>query len=1171
VKLNEVIVMRSRFSLVLFIAFAWPLLAQTGNTGAITGHITDPSGALVPDTKVRVVSQATNEAREVRSGSDGVFSVPLLPPGPYRVEVSKSGFTVTVIKDVNVSVTETSDVPIKLQLGSETTIVEVGTSAEVVQTDSSALGRVVGATSVEGLPLVARNYTQIIGLSPGVVGNVTNAGDLGRGNGGLGGTPGVGFSANGDYSYDNNFQMNGLQVNDVFQQGTTSGGVPIPNPDTIQEFKVQTGQYDAAFGRNAGANVNVVTRGGTNNFHGDLFEFFRNTDLNANSFFSNLNGQPRAVLNQNQFGGTIGGPIRKNKLLFFGSYQGTRQINGVSTSKTMFSVPLTNDRSAQGIANVLYGPGSTPADRRGTIQNAMGGVGPAIAPDGSNINPIALQILNLKLPNGNFLVPTPQTVSSSGPLSTRGSSTFNTPSRFDEDQYMANVDFLQTPNITLTGRFFLADSSQQVAFPGGNVPGFPQDTGNRFVTASLDHTWIISSALLNDAKIGFNRLVTNITQQTPFTYSSLGILSDQQNNALPILNVNGSFVLATSAIGQRAQNLYLAQDDFSWTHGRHTMRFGGGLTRIQRNYTQSAQPGQLVFLSFADLLLGLNGQQNGTNVFSNVYVSQDLTGLFDRAVRVWEAYGYVQDDYRVSERLTLNLGARYDWLPPMSENLGRFSDVYPWLLNPNPPTTGTLQGVVVASNFAGTVPSGVTQTGSNTVYNGTADQDFGPRVGFAYRILPKSSRLVLRGGYGIYYSTITGQVQTQNTTTQPFGLLRVLQATANSAATLENPFPSPKTTLASFPLFVPYTPTTSLTTNAVDPNLAPGRIQQYSANVQAKLQNDLLLEVGYVGTSGKHLQQFTSINQALFASASNPIRGITTDTLANIQQRVPYEGWTAAGLQDVRSAGNMLYNALQASLTKRFSHGLQFLASYTWSKTLVTDGANADANSQASSAIGNQYVPDLRYGPANFSRPQRFVFSYLYELPWLKSGVGWRSAILGSWSVSGVITVQSGNPLTLIGTNTNNVFGITNDLAPIPSACNASMLATSGAVSSKLNTFFNTSCVNTANASAALSSSNPAAWPIIGNDGKGTGFGNAPIGAVYGPGQSDWDIALLKRTRTQWPNDAANVEFRTEFFNAFNSAIFSNPDTNVSNTTFGRISATSVAPRIIQFGLKLIF
>ena len=354
------------------------ICAQTASTGALTGRVTDPSGAVVPDAAVKVVNLATNEARELRTAPDGGFSVPLLPPGNYRLEVSKSGFTTALVNSVGVSVTETSDVPIHLELGTEARTVEVRSAAEVVQTDSSALGRVVSERTVQNLPLVARNYTQIIGLSPGVTGNITNAGDLGRGSGGLGGTPGVGFNTNGDYSYDNNFQLNGLQVNDVFEQGTTSGGVPIPSPDSIQEFKVQTGQYDAAFGRNAGANVNVITRGGGNEFHGDLFEFFRNTDLNGNNFFSNMNGQPRAVLNQNQFGATMGGPIRKNKLLFFGSYQGTRQVNGVSSVKTVLGVPLTNDRSAQGIANVLYGPGSTVADRRGTLQNAMGGVGPAI-------------------------------------------------------------------------------------------------------------------------------------------------------------------------------------------------------------------------------------------------------------------------------------------------------------------------------------------------------------------------------------------------------------------------------------------------------------------------------------------------------------------------------------------------------------------------------------------------------------------------------------------------------------------------------------------------------------------------------------------------------------------------------------------------------------------------
>jgi hypothetical protein len=273
----------------------------------------------------------------------------------------------------------------------------------------------------------------------------------------------------------------------------------------------------------------------------------------------------------------------------------------------------------------------------------------------------------------------------------------------------------------------------------------------------------------------------------------------------------------------------------------------------------------------------------------------------------------------------------------------------------------------------------------------------------------------------------------------------------------------------------------------------------------------------------------------------------------------------------VRSAGDMFYNALQASLTKRFSRGLQFLVSYTWSKTLVTDGANADSNSQASSAIGNQYFPALRYGPANYSRPQRFITSYVYDLPWMKNSAGWERALLANWSISGVVTYQAGNPLTLVGTNTNNAFGITGDFAPINASCKASMLVTSGSVTSRLNEFFNPACVTGVNPALPLSSANVAAWPIIGDDGKATGFGNAPIGLIRGPAQGDWDIALGKRIPAHWVNDRANAEFRAEFFNAFNNPNFAGPDSNVSDSTFGRITATTVAPRIVQFALKLNF
>ncbi|PWT79370.1 MAG: hypothetical protein C5B44_06955, partial [Acidobacteria bacterium] len=807
----------------------------------------------------------------------------------------------------------------------------------------------------------------------------------------------------------------------------------------------------------------------------------------------------------------------------------------------------------------------------GVFQNAFGGVGPAIAPDGSNINPVALRLLQLQLPNGGFLIPTPQVVSSTGPLTTRGSSTFSVPSRFNENQYMLNFDWLHTSKSTFNERFFLASSDQTVAFPAANVPGFPDASANFFVSASVAHTYVFNSRLLNQVRFGFNRLRTTTTQSTPFTFSQIGVTSSPQNNDLPIIGIAGSYNLAVAPIGQRVQDSYLLNDDVSLTYAKHSFRFGGGLARFKRDFTRFRQPGQLIIQSFPDFLLGLSGPQSGTGVFSNIFGAVDLTGLFDRKVRLWEASGYVQDDYRVTSYLTLNLGLRYDFLPPLTEELGRFSNVDPTLLNPTPPAAGTLAGIIVAGNFQGTVPAGVTQTGNDTIMNGLGEHAFGPRIGFALQMLPHSSRLVLRGGYGVYNSRITGQVQTQNTTSQPFGQLRISVGPPNAAATFANPFPAPIPSEASYPRFFPYTPTTAFTVNAVDPNIRPGTIEQYSLSLQAELARNYLLEVGYVGSRGTDMLRLISVNQAALASPDNPIRGLTTNTVANIPQRVPFQGWTASGLQQVQSKGRTRYDSLETSLTRRFNNGLQFLVSYTWSKTLDSEGANVDSNASAAAGVGNQVDDRARYGPANFSRPHRFVVSYVYDLPWMKNSEGWKRVLLGNWSISGVTTLQAGHPLTLTGNNANNVFGITSDRAQLAPNCTYADLSTSGSVSGRLAGYFNANCINRSNLNAALSSSNPALWPIIGSDGRGTDFGNSGVGIIRGPDQRNFDIALIKRTATRWPTESANVEFRTEFFNAFNTPQFADPDTTVTNSTFGRITATSVGPRIIQFSVKLNF
>jgi hypothetical protein len=358
--------------------------AQTSTTGDLRGTVLDTTGAVIPGAPITVTNQATGETRAVKSGNDGAYNVPLLQPGKYRIEFAPGGFQHEINEGVTVLVTETTVLNARLKAGSVATTVEVDDHPPLVDSTTNSLGDVVASEQVQALPLVNRNFTQIIDLSAGVSAAVTRADELGRGS----------LNVQGARASDNNFQLNGVNVNDF---GGSGLGIPIPNPDTIQEFRVQTGMYDAEYGRVAGANVDVITKTGANAFHGDVFEFWRNDVLNANDYFFNANGVARPELKQNQYGGTLGGPIKKDKLLFFGSYQGTRQINAVQGRQTFVSPLFTDsDRTAAGIGTLFAG-------QRGYFQNLFGGVGPAIAADGSNVNPVALNLLQFKLPNGKYL------------------------------------------------------------------------------------------------------------------------------------------------------------------------------------------------------------------------------------------------------------------------------------------------------------------------------------------------------------------------------------------------------------------------------------------------------------------------------------------------------------------------------------------------------------------------------------------------------------------------------------------------------------------------------------------------------------------------------------------------------------------------------------------------
>ncbi len=1076
--------------------------AQTAGTGAISGTVSDPSGALVEGVKITVTSNATGGSTSVITSRSGTYLVPLLLPATYRVEASKEGFKLSTYPQITVNVTETEALNIRLVVGGVHEVVEVDTTTQPLQTESSALGHVVGGEEILSLPLVTRNYTQILGLSPGVSADVFNASEIGRG--------GIddNLVVSGAHASDNNFQMNGVEINDLQGSGHFSGGVAIPNPDSLQEFKVQTSQYDASYGRNAGGNVDVVTKGGTNVFHGNLWEFFRNEKLNANDFFRNETAQPRGVLRQNQFGFTVGGPIRRQKLMFFTSYQATRQRNG---------------------------SGSDP-------------VGRTVAPDGSNISPQTVALLNLKLPNGGFLIPNPQ-ITQTGPDGLlQGFSSFSEACKFNEDQFMTNFDWLQNQKSTWQARFFFANSQQSTTLPAthvlgaSSIPGFPSQNPQQFCNLSLSNTYVISPVLVNQAQFGFHRTVAHVKQGEAFSFSDIGSIAPPFDDATPVIAVGGGINLGGN--GQSVdftQNTFVAQDNVFWTRGRHAMQFGGSLTHAQDNFERFKLGGILVFLDYPSLFIG--------QAPLDPFLVEDLAGLPDRAWRALDASFYAQDNFKVTSRLTLNLGFRYERLGDFGDELGRNSSVDPSRLDPNPPDEGSLAGIVVSSNFPGSRPDGVLSSGNNLGINGKGQDTLNPRVGFTW-LLPGTDRFVLRGGYGVYHQRATGQPYLQQVTNQPFGLLRAV--IPNFTGGFDNPFPPDP---GPFPQFVPYSPSTSLAVLTLDPNLRPPVLQRYSLNVQSRWARDLVLEVGYAGMRGTHLLISRSVNQAALASPEKPIRGETTNTLDNIPLRVPFQGWSASQTSFVQSTGFSWYNSLEASLRKRFSHGLQFLASYTFSRSL-SNTSDATTGVNGGDVMGDQNDPRRNYGPDSFVREHRFVFSGFYELPRFKGRNALLRHIAGGWSLAGVTTLQSGQKLTVIGENFNNAFGTVTDFAMFTPGCRVN---TGGSASSKVNKFFNTSCFSDS-------------YPVIGDDGAATGFGNSGVGNVNGPNQVNTDLSLIKLFPVPWPKESANVEFRAEFFNVFNHPLFSQPDLDVSDgPAFGQITTTASNPRLIQFALKFNF
>jgi hypothetical protein len=1160
-------------ALVLCIAFAVPLLSQSAGTGALTGTVIDPTGAVVPGVSVLLVSLETNQTRTATTGNDGVYKFSLIPPGNYSVRFSASGFKTSEVSSVSVNVTETPVLDRTLEVGAQSDQVTVEATAELLQTASSTLGTTVGSTTVTTLPLSSRNYTQILALSAGTNTGANNATAFGKGT--------QDMSVNGNDPGQNSFQMDGVNVNNFANSGSANDsslytGIGVPSPDAIQEFKVQTSTYDASYGRNPGANVNVVTKSGSNQFHGTAFEFLRDTIFNANDFFYNrdscpayVSGScPKQVLNQNQFGGVLGGPVIKNKLFFFVSYQGTRQKNGVSSSgfTSAFLPPIpAGDRSAPGFAAAL-GAANCAANHPGNPNFGTFG-GPNVACDGSNISPVMLNILNLKLPNGNYYLPGSGT---SGYAST----SFSDPAIYNEDQEVANFDYLITPKNTLAGRYFFTNNPQDLTL-GGELPGAPSLLGFSNTDAVLKLTTLVTNTIVNEARISFQRNLSTGNAATPpgSDNSALGITPMTPGVEKPpgIISIAGGYtMLGVFGPTFSVTNQLEASDQISWSRGKHTIRAGYEFQDTRWPIIWSGVRGLLLTGTFNDLLVGQAG-----NLLSCLYCSRSAPEGIVHGFASPSMNAFVQDDWKVSSHLTLNLGVRWEFDGALSDKYGNLTQTWVSRIQavPIPPTGPTTSGPgvsqwVVPNNFAsfyGQPPSGVLVNNSNTPEREHAPlSNFGPRIGFAYQA---TNKLVVRGGAGIFYDRVGADriiyaVEQGNpySATVDFGV--------PNTQTLANPFPSTPVlgTFSSRWANFATGQSSNLNVPFLDEVLHTPLVRQYNLGLQYEFLQHWVLEVGYVGSSGINLlDEYHNNNTPLLASPSDPINGITTNTVENIAFRVPYLGYQAVGVRGTGFDGTSNYNSFQATVRKQFSHGFTMQAAYTWSKDL-TDLYDSVANSNNASNLAQQW------GPAVFSRPQRFVVNYSYDLPFgTHSGIAGR--LLEGWNISGVTLLQDGTPITVADSSAGTIYGTAGSAnqagfarAQIAPGMTYANIPTPGGVEQRLG-----------GNSGGPGYFNPLAFgpaPVIGD---GTGYGDSGSGILLGPGQFNWDMSALKTTRI---TERQTVQFRAEFFNAFNHPQFTNPNAGQgaifslpdrASGSFGQITSTSVNPRVIQFALKYIF
>ncbi len=1052
------------------------------DTGTIAGSVRDSQGAGVASASVTFVETSTNATMKTRTDGSGDFASPPLRPGSYKVTAEAPGFKTQTRGTLVVRVQDRLRLDFEMAVGSVSENVVVTADTPTIQTDTSSLGEVVSTKEMTQLPLNGRDYIQLATLTTGVVrtSSGTNGNTGGSSTGGLNS-----FVANGTRGTLNNFLLDGIDNN-----SNDNGGVVLrTNVDAIQEFKLQTNTYSAEFGRSAGAVVNAITKSGTNSYHGNVFEFFRNSALDARDQFEDLT-QKKASFKENQFGGTLGGPIVKNKLFWFGDYQGTVIRNPLNFQS---KVPTLNERTGNFSdvgEPIIYDP-TTGLPFTNNI----------IPPD--RIDPISQAFMNLypepNQPAGNtrnFVI---------------------SPIEQDRiDQGDGRLDYNPSQNDQFFVRYSMSGRTDVRPAPlPGLANGGDSFTGNGFEDtkgASLGYTRAFTPRTINEVRVGFNYVhirrgvPPNGTAVPPPELQVPGVPDDARVNGLTLFSPTNGYRrvgdprYAPTILASQERQI---NDVLTLVRGAHTFKLGGEIRWSQFNISQEAAPrGQFTFdgeftqkagvdgsgSSLADMLLGLPIRANISTVIA-MGNRQHVPALF------------AQDDWKVTHHLTLNLGLRYDYFSPIVEVNNRQSNFdY---------ATGTL--IQAATNGA-----------SRSLVKGNK-ANFSPRIGFAFT--PGSNaNTVIRGAYGVFYA---GQ---EIRTAAP------LQLAYNLPFFYEPSFVSdgvtPVITVAQgFPSLDPNQAVNPGVTS-VDPDLPTPYYQSWNLAVQHALPGAISIEVAYAGSKGTHLQAVLDRNQ------------VTVPGPGDIQPRRPYSLY--GGFTSIQNLGNSNYNSLQVKGEKHLSHGLYFLSAFTFSKA-INDLPEICC---AAPFPQNSYDIPAERGPADFDQRLRWVFSFDYEIPFggSKSKISNRAvdALLGGWHVGGIYTLASGFPFSpLLGTDPSN---------------------TGAQVAVRPNQIRNGNLPRDRRSKDMWFDIN--AYPIP--DGTQYFFGNAGRNSLTGPGSNVFDGSLRKEFAI---TERQRLEFRTEFFNAFNHPNFAQPDNFIDDGpgVAGTITSIATPMRQIQFGLKYSF